>query len=152
MAKNQSVYYQRFKTEQERFWEKVDKSGDCWIWIAGKRAGYGLFFKDGRQQNANRVALMYAGVDVPDNADVLHGCDNPSCVNPDHLRVGCPTENMRDAVKRERHTPCRLSMGDIPEIRAMLNNGDTHMSIAKKYGVHRQTISNVASGKTWGYV
>jgi len=64
--------------------------------------GYGAFGFDGKVQKAHRVAYMLTHGPIPDGGHILHSCDNPSCVNPDHLRVGTHTENMRDKLARGR--------------------------------------------------
>ena len=71
-----------------RFWAKVDSSAGpnaCWSWTGCNQGkGYGQLYMDGRMQQAHRISLMLAGVDVPDDRFVLHKCDNRICVNPLH--------------------------------------------------------------------
>ena len=90
-------------TPEERFWSKVDKSGDCWIWTGYRLpSGYGRFNIDGKRvEVASRVAFFWANGAWPRFA--CHHCDNPSCVNPSHLYDGTPATNMRDMVARGRH-------------------------------------------------
>src|SRR4051812_22074657 len=87
----------------ERFWSKVDKTGECWLWTAYRdAAGYGRFGLAGKVQKAHRVSYELAVGPIPAGAHVLHSCDNPPCVNPDHLRVGSRIDNMRDKFMRGR--------------------------------------------------
>jgi hypothetical protein len=87
----------------DRFWEKVDRSGECWVWIGGRRPnGYGAFYVGRRKVGAHRVSYQLAfGVD-PGDLDVLHRCDNPPCVRPDHLWLGTPVDNALDARAKGR--------------------------------------------------
>ena len=93
----------------ERFWEKVDKSGDCWIWTAAKQpAGYGKFVvkKGDSPSTAHRLSYEMEVGPIPDGLQVLHHCDNPPCVRPDHLFVG----TQKDARTSFMHKLMRLGM------------------------------------------
>jgi hypothetical protein len=94
-------------TAAERFWPKVDMTGDCWTWTARRDVdGYGRFRPDGANvgdTGAHRVALALSGV-VLDSTDlVCHHCDNPPCVRPSHLFVGAPIDNTADMMRKGRH-------------------------------------------------
>jgi aspartate carbamoyltransferase regulatory subunit len=70
----------------ERFWEKVDKSNNCWTWTASKnRGGYGQFKIDGKLKSAHRVAYELEIGKIPDGLVIDHLCRNRACVNPQHL-------------------------------------------------------------------
>ncbi|MFJ9387747.1 HNH endonuclease signature motif containing protein [Nocardioides sp. NPDC101246] len=87
----------------ERFWSKVAKTETCWIWSAYRdEKGYGSFGWNGKLIKAHRAAYELTFGPIPSGAHVLHSCDNPSCVNPDHLSLGTHTENMRQKVARGR--------------------------------------------------
>jgi hypothetical protein len=74
--------------ELERFMEKVDRSGDCWLWTAGLNAkGYGAFYQQGTMRRAHRVAFEHFVGPVPEGLELDHSCRNRACVNPAHLRV-----------------------------------------------------------------
>lgn len=88
---------------RERFWSKVDKTGECWEWKAAKsEKGYGLFKFQGKQWRAHRFSWFVEHGPIPPAAQVNHHCDNPACVNPAHLYLGSQLDNRRDAVKRKR--------------------------------------------------
>lgn len=86
-----------------RFWSKVDKTGECWLWRGAKQAkGYGNVVYGGRLYRANRLAYVLANGPLPDEAVVMHTCDNPPCVRPEHLRIGTHQENTADMIAKGR--------------------------------------------------
>lgn len=86
-----------------RLWGRCEIVGDCWEYGGGTSAGgYGQIHWRGKSWRAHRVAYTLAKGDIPSGLDVLHGCDNPPCVNPDHLRVGTDSDNIRDSFERGR--------------------------------------------------
>lgn len=100
---------------EDRFWEKIDKNGPilnsklgrCWVWIAAKTEnGYGrigLGKRDDGVERAHRVSWILANGSIPNDLWVLHKCDNPECVRPEHLFLGNNTINMIDCVSKNRH-------------------------------------------------
>lgn len=74
-------------TDAERFWVKVDKSGDCWQWTGATTNGYGVFRLNGAARLAHRVAYAWANGPVPNGSEVDHMCFNRGCVRPSHLRL-----------------------------------------------------------------
>ena len=96
------------KTLEERFWEKVDRSGGpdaCWPWTASTcGGGYGQFRLAGRPQLAHRVAYEQLVGPIPNGRHVLHRCDTPLCVNPAHLFLGTHTDNMADMTIKGRQS------------------------------------------------
>ncbi len=92
---------------KNRFWEKVKKTETCWIWRAFKnKQGYGRFgIKAGECVNASRVSWTMKNGSIPEGLFICHTCDNPSCVNPDHLFAGSRQDNINDMMikKRSKH-------------------------------------------------
>jgi hypothetical protein len=149
----------------DRFWTKVDKSGDCWMWTAHRnRDGYGLVGLDFRGvDRSHRVAWRLTYGDIPPGMQVLHRCDTPGCVRPDHLWLGTHLDNMADRQRKHRtRTPfvgpgsaapnAKLRDEDIPVIRAYVAIGVGDTAIARMYGVSRVTINHVRTGKSWSHL
>lgn len=152
-----------------RFWSKVDKTigqgpaGTCWIWQAGKYPfGYGQFW-DTRIRKGNcahRVAWELTQGSIPEQAHLCHKCDNPSCVNPEHLFPGTPKDNAQDrSAKGRNNIPCgqasrlaKLSEVQVQEIVLLIQQGISHTVIARQYGVSRQAITLIAKGKNWKHI
>lgn len=90
----------------ERFWSKVDRSGDCWEWQASRSThGYGFFGRDGKVLYAHRVSYEITNGLIPKGPKrlhVCHHCDNPPCVRPDHLFLGTASDNLNDAYRKGR--------------------------------------------------
>jgi hypothetical protein len=150
----------------DRFWEKVDKSGECWVWTAAKQAsGYGKFVirKGDTPVGAHRLAYQLEVGDIPEGMYVLHRCDNPSCVRPDHLFVGTHLDNMADmrAKGRWHYTPRNqngernpssiLSDAKVSAMLADLASGGRPVSVARKYGIQYKTLWAIRHRKTPGH-
>lgn len=149
------------KSLQDRFEEKVEirEGNSCHWWVAvHTKKGYGLFGVDGIMRQSHRVAYELYKEPIPKGLHVMHKCDNPSCVNPDHLEVGTHQDNMADMVnkgrtcKGEGKANSKLKEGDVIKIRAKASSGNKLVDIAKVYGMSPSTISRVVSGKRWGHI
>lgn len=148
----------------ERFWSKVkqDENG-CWIWIARKdRAGYGEFRLNGKTKKAHRVSyeLTNPNVDITKFC-VLHKCDNPSCVRPDHLFHGSHNDNVQDKIKKGRakykaHNGSengfsKLTEAQVLEIRS-LKGKFSQVKIGAMFGVTQANVSMILLNKGWQHV
>lgn len=96
----------RTKNNEFRFKEKISK-GDanaCWEWRGAQDGrGYGSFWLDGKLEKAHRASLILLdGIDISSGMCVCHSCDNPICVNPNHLWLGTHTDNMHDLIKKNK--------------------------------------------------
>lgn len=148
----------------QRFWSKVDRSGDCWVWTGGTdQHGYGQFVAQNRRLRAHRVAYELTHGAIPDDTSVCHRCDNPPCVRPDHLFLGSHQDNMDDMNRKGRHgrSPARgetagnakLTDAAVREMRALWAAGGlTKRAIAKRFGISDSNISRILNGQSWTHV
>ncbi len=103
LAYRNSVSDNRWMTREERFWAKVDRTGDCWIWTAASLGGYGQFGTEQGIQGAHRFSYEIVNGPIPSGLNVCHTCDTPLCVKPNHLFVGTQQENVVDSYDKGRH-------------------------------------------------
>lgn len=87
------------------FFPHVKKTDDCWIWDSPRRDkdGYGWFRPGGRRISTHRFSWLYHRGPIPEGMSVLHRCDRPYCVNPDHLWLGTQKDNVQDMMQKGRH-------------------------------------------------
>lgn len=147
-----------------RFWSRVRKGDGCWLWTGGlnKPNGYGQINVQRRHRLAHQVAWCIAnpGSSIPPGQCVLHRCDNPQCVNPDHLFLGTHSDNMHDmyskdrrqSARGEKHGLAKLTSQDVIAIRARKARGLSLHRLAKDFGVARRTIQHVVQRRTWTHV
>lgn len=154
---------------KERFWEKVDVRGpdDCWNWTAKvDRDGYGRIGTGGHYGTMLRAPrysyLLHYGVDLG-NQWVLHSCDNPSCVNPRHLRIGDAHDNNQESFDKGRRINFRASGEDNPssklttkqvkEIRRRYAQGGiSQTKLGAQYGVGQTIVSSIVLRKSWKHI
>jgi hypothetical protein len=142
----------------DRFTHTIPETGCHWYAGSQDRHGYGVIYRLAggikRSWLAHRVSYERHKGPIPDGLHILHSCDNPSCVNPDHLRTGTQADNNRDrdergrqvAVKGEAHGATTITNEQAQEIREAAG---TLKELGLRYGVHLSTISNIKRGKTW---
>lgn len=154
---------------EARFWSKVKKTNGCWLWTACRDScGYGQFGVRGMITGAHRFSWFLATGTPPKGKVVMHKCDVPACVRPDHLSLGTQTQNVLDCVSKgrngcargdrhgsrthpesrprgERHTNAKLSDADVVQIRQRYPR-ESVGGLASEFGVSRQCVRRVATG------
>lgn len=138
---------------EKRFARKVNKTPTatgCLEWTAATNGRYGVIKSSDRPHPwilAHRVAYELHYGPIPAGLYVMHKCDNPKCVNFEHLSVGTRKENMADMVQKGRQRKSAFSESDLSQIMEMRVKGLTQREIAMTYGVSRPLISLLLSGK-----
>lgn len=152
--KNPADYEARVK---RRFWEKVKTGGtnECWIW-QGSLMNYGIKGQDygmtayyGKRAFCHRLSWSFKFGPIPEGMCVMHICDNPRCVNPDHLRIGTQGENMKDRNLKGR-TWSKLTEEQVMEARSRYkrcSKTDGVKALAREFGVGVTTMHQAIQGK-----
>lgn len=154
------------KTTEERFWNKVDVRSvdECWEWQGAKlRDGYGSFVLDTSMKNKKHTqahrysySIHHGNIQLTRDVFVCHSCDNPSCVNPNHLFLGNQKINMDDRQNKGRQAKGEkisiLSISDVLEIKSLIKKKIPRRTIASMFGVGSTTITNIATGRSWSWV
>lgn len=147
-------------TLQERFDHYVDKSSDCWEWKGSPDPnGYGRLNIDGTPILAHRISWELHRHKITPDQHVLHRCDNPPCVNPDHLFLGDQVANNADMKAKGRFRPgvshgidhgrAKLTEAQVLEIRAAL--GDSQQ-IAERFGISRRHVYDIQNMRVWRHI
>lgn len=150
---------------RESLYERLDRlslpepNSGCWLWLGQIRgaSGYGAITIKNKVCSAHRVSYEVHCGPIPHGMFVCHRCDNRICVNPYHLFLGTPAENMADMISKgrqrnavgSRHGRAKLTAADVIAIRAA--TGITHQSLADRYGVSRQQVSRICSRGNWNH-
>lgn len=129
----------------------------CWEWTWSKATGgYGGFFRDGKSQRAHRVSYEAFVGKIPKGLVIRHACDNPACINPDHLDVGTMKDNALDReargrrdVKGEQIGTSKLTEKEVLEIK----RSDLSLTfLSEIYGVGKSNIWLIRTGKSWKHL
>ncbi len=157
MDGTQAVLRERFDAK----WERCAKTG-CWLWTASTAGrGYGQLRVPGTRRNvyAHRFSYELFKGPIPRGMQLLHSCDNPGCVNPEHLSIGTCKDNLQDMkskgrhLRGERNARAVLAPGQVEAIKVLLNHsGLSQVEIGRQFGVHQTIISKIKRGERWEHV
>jgi len=148
---------------EERFFRRVEKSDGCWMWTGTKAPnGYGRFQSGGKGSphlGAHRFSYEMHKGKIPEGMVVMHSCDTPACVNPDHLSVGTHKENTADMIQKGRKAPFvnygeRSGAAVLTEekVRYIRSSPLRNVDLAAELGVVPSVVHAVRHRKTWRHV
>jgi len=156
---------------EQRFMDKVymEPNSGCWLWTAYlSKSGYGQFHLNDICERAHRASYMMFVGEIPKDDNyvcrtmlVLHKCDVPSCVNPDHLYLGTSQDNSSDMITKGRtmnqtgelNNQSKLNELQVRVIKSLLEFDTlTGRAIAKIFKIAPATVCNIKTGKLWGYI
>lgn len=142
----------RHMNAEQRFWHYVEKSDDCWLWRGPvNKAGYGLLCVGGGNDVLAHRWSYEQHIAALDGLHACHKCDNPSCVNPDHLFPGDDAANHTDKAKKLRAGKV-LTPEQVRKIKAEVQAGGSPLHlIAQQYGCSRKSIQRIKNGSYWVY-
>jgi hypothetical protein len=146
-----------------RFFKHVKITDGCWEWFGNKAKGYGHIrqFKGcWKSVKAHRVSYELFVGKIPKGMLVCHKCDNPACVNPEHLFVGTAKDNSLDCVKKDRCVRLRgefspmhkLTQDQVMEIRERYKDGYSQTELGREYGLHHGSIWAIVHNVSWKYL
>lgn len=125
--------------DQWRFWSYVNTSGDCWLWkgTINEANGRGVLRWNGKNHAAHRIAFsVYYNLELSSDQLLLHSCDNPRCVNPEHLSIGTHMDNSNDKMRKGRHRSGgpRLTPEQVENARSRYKSGGvTQLQLSQEY-------------------
>jgi hypothetical protein len=130
---------------------KTGSASECWEWVGALQpAGYGVFWLNRKNIGAHVMSWSIANGAAPGALFVCHRCDNPPCVNPDHLFLGDATDNALDMIGKGRgggqYRP-RLSDLELAKIKELRKAGFQYKAIAQQFSVSWETVRDIAKGR-----
>lgn len=148
-----------------RFWRKVDKTSNpngCWLWTGCRiQDGYGRGSIKSRLFLAHRMAYHIQFGPIPEHLKCLHRCDNPPCVNPEHLWIGTDQDNSIDRelkgrhgnIKGERHGRAKMSETDVLAARESYDYGQASIAkLARRYKTSESAMFSIVKRLNWTHL
>jgi len=138
---------------RNRFWAKVNKTETCWLWTGADDGseGYGKFEEGGMWHRAHRLSYKWHNGALVPGLVILHNCDNPKCIRPDHLIQGTQKENMQDMVRRGRARKPGVPFRKLTPEQAcdIYISQEPTRALARHYDMYPSSIRAIKQGKTY---
>lgn len=159
--------YSKKDPPKVRFWARVNREAGadaCWPWTGGKTsAGYGAIMVNYKNILAHRFSYELHNGPIPEGMFICHKCDNPACVNPTHLFLGTPQDNMDDMISKGRqvltepptffgedHPNAALTWEQVDEMRQLFATGQcSPAELASRYHITKANVGYIIHWRTW---
>jgi len=155
---------------EERFSDCTNKTGTCWLWTGSTVKSYGRITYKGKTYRAHRLSYELHKGPIPEGLKVCHSCDNPPCVNPEHLWLGTDTENIKDRDMKRRtangskiSNSVKLTEYDVLSMRDIWDRkgssllpgqrgGLNYSTLGRMFGVSNQQARSIVLRKSWKHL
>lgn len=150
-----------FLEEHLRYELALNEKG-CWLFTGGSKNGHhGSLYYKGEPWQAHRLAWTLTKGEIPKDLHVLHECDIPRCVNPQHLFLGTQQDNNTDMEAKgrdnypqpgERNGRALIKADDVVAIRNLYAQGKTQKEIAQQYTLSQSAVAKIVNKRTWSHI
>jgi len=141
--------------ERVRRYTKVSGKKTCWLWVGPvmkkELDKYGYTYVNSRYTSAHRLSYALLVSDFEISLHVLHKCDNPQCVNPNHLFLGTNADNIRDKARKLRGRR-KLDIEKVKKIFQMNHSGMSQRAIARVFGISQGSVGDVLRGDSYSHL
>lgn len=156
----QSINISEYDMQVIKFWGHVLIANDdeCWKWVGTiNKCGYGHIYFNGVLEKAHRVSWKLTRGEIENNLFVCHSCDNPFCVNPNHLFLGSQKDNMRDMAKKGRgarqrsgakHPAAKYTQEDYDTVYRLRDTGMSYGKISKQVGMSDSHVAHILKNRS----
>ena len=135
-----------------------EPNSGCWVWLGGtNQKNYGHIWSSElkRHERAHRMVYQILVGAIPAGKQLLHTCDNPYCVNPDHMFVGSNAQNRADSVAKGRHAKgesCGLAKLTEDQVRQIRRSSGSAAYIGKQFGTCATNVYDIRNRRTWKHI
>lgn len=139
---------------------KENPISGCHEWQGMKKGGYGYFYINGREKAVHRMQYEKFKGEIPKGFNVCHSCDNPPCVNPDHLWIGTQKDNVHDMIAKKRDHKAfgtrsknsKINTDQALQIKLLYSQGESIKTIHLKLNISYKIVQHICNGATWKHI
>ncbi|MDD9312672.1 HNH endonuclease [Cytobacillus firmus] len=156
---NEQIFSEPYKSNRAKPIKYMINENGCWNCVShalDNQKKYPVVTRNGRYWRMSRYVFTISKGVIPEGMFILHSCDNPQCINPNHLSMGTPKENSLDMVSKGRQAKGVKNGGgvklDEDKVRAIREDNRSLQSIADDYGISKKLVINVKKMRNWRHV